>query len=61
MKYENKVISIIDGAIVCYHWTGERYSKINDNVEMILNFPLLGEEKNIPNINTQEKSLLLGE
>lgn len=39
---ENKVISSIDGAIVCYHWTEERYSNLNDNVKMILNYPIIG-------------------
>ena len=43
--YEKKVISAIDGAIVCYHWTEDRYRKYNKNVSMILNFPILSDEE----------------
>lgn len=42
--YEKKIIGKIDGAIVCYHWTEDRYRKLNKNVEMILNFPILIDE-----------------
>lgn len=43
--YEEKVISKIDGAIVCYHWTEERYQRLNSMTRMILNFPILTDEK----------------
>ena len=42
--YEKRVIGAIDAAIVCYHWTEDRYGEINDNVKMILNFPILEDE-----------------
>lgn len=44
--YESKIIKAIDGAIVCYPWTEERYRNLNRNVKMVLNFPIL-KEKNI--------------
>lgn len=48
--YESKVISKIDGAIVCYHWTEDRYKKANKNVKMILNYPIItNEEVRLPN------------
>lgn len=40
-QLEEKVIRKIDGAVVCYHWTYDRYKIINDNVEMILNYPIV--------------------
>lgn len=42
--YEKKVIGAIDAAVVCYHWTEDRYSEINKNVKLILNFPILEDE-----------------
>jgi glycosyltransferase involved in cell wall biosynthesis len=37
--FERYCISTIDGAIVCYHWTYDRYVKINMNSELVFNFP----------------------
>lgn len=45
-KYEKRIIKRIDGAIVCYHWTRDRYLKYNQNVSMIFNFPII--DKNLP-------------
>lgn len=44
-KYEKHVIEKIDGAVACYHWTRDRYQKVNQNVEMILNFPIVSDNK----------------
>lgn len=45
--YEKKVIGAIDAAVVCYHWTEDRYNEINENVKMILNFPILEDENTV--------------
>lgn len=59
--YEKKVISAIDGAIVCYHWTEERYKKLNKNVKMILNFPILiNEEISLPTYGLRKISFAGG-
>lgn len=42
--YEKRIISKVDGAIVCYHWTEERFKKYCKNVRMVLNFPILQKE-----------------
>jgi len=42
-NYENRVISKIDGALVCYHWTEDRYTKINTNTKLLFNFPKLSD------------------
>lgn len=42
--YEKYIMKKIDGAVVCYHWTEERYSKYLDKVKMILNFPVIEDE-----------------
>lgn len=39
--YEKNIISKVDGAIVCYHWTEERFKKYCKNVKMVLNFPII--------------------
>lgn len=49
--FERHVIKNIDGAVVCYHWTEERYKKISKNVSMILNFPILDNTQSLPSIN----------
>lgn len=41
--YELHVVKKLDAAIVCYHWTEERYSKIINNVKLIFNFPIVNE------------------
>jgi glycosyltransferase involved in cell wall biosynthesis len=41
LKYEKSRFRRIDGAIVCYHWTFDRYKNYCKNVKMILNFPIL--------------------
>lgn len=52
--YEKKVVGKIDGAIVCYHWTEERYQKVNNKTSMVLNFPILDDkEYNIGNMNSR--------
>jgi len=52
--YEKKVIGKIDGAIVCYHWTEERYQKVNSKTSMVLNFPILDDkEYNIDNMDSR--------
>lgn len=45
--YEKQIIKRIDGAIVCYHWTYDRYNKLCKNVSMILNFPIIDDTKPI--------------
>lgn len=44
--YEKTVIKKIDAAIVCYHWTKERYDKYLpvQNVELIMNYPKMKNE-----------------
>ncbi|NLK93515.1 MAG: glycosyltransferase family 4 protein [Bacteroidales bacterium] len=42
--YEKHIIKKIDGAVVCYHWTEERYRGYLDKVRMILNFPVVKDE-----------------
>lgn len=39
--YERRTIKLCDGAVVCYHWTAERFSEICRQVQMILNFPIV--------------------
>lgn len=39
--YEKNICKIIDGVIVCYHWTEDRLARYSDNLKMILNYPLI--------------------
>lgn len=39
--YEKRTIKQCNGAVVCYHWTMERFSKICREVAMVLNFPIV--------------------
>lgn len=43
--YEKHALKRIDGAIVCYHWTEERYRRYCRNVQMVLNFPIVHDEQ----------------
>lgn len=42
--YEQYALKQFNGSIVCYHWTEERYRRYCDNVEMVLNFPIVHDE-----------------
>lgn len=53
-QYENKQAKKFDGIFTCYHWTKERLSKVNNNVELVLNFPIINEYEPI---SKQLKSL----
>lgn len=46
--YEKRIIKKLDGAIVCYHWTLDRYKKLCKNVKMILNFPIIDNKLPYP-------------
>ncbi len=46
--YEKYALEKFDGSIVCYHWTEERYRRYVDNVEMVLNFPVVREGQITP-------------
>lgn len=41
---EKRAIKKADGAIVCYHWTYDRYKKWNDNVQLVYNFPIINDQ-----------------
>jgi len=40
-RYELKQCKKFDAVLVCYHWTKDRISKVNKNVELVLNFPII--------------------
>lgn len=40
-KYELHQCSKFDAVLVCYDWTKDRISKVNKNVELVLNFPIV--------------------
>lgn len=40
-RYELNQCKNFDAILVCYHWTKERISKVNKNVELVLNFPII--------------------
>lgn len=42
--YEKAKCKEFDAAIVCYHWTRDRFKKVNKNVELVLNFPIIDRE-----------------
>ena len=52
--YERYIIKKIDAAIVCYHWTLERYLQYlpKQKVCMILNFPIVADE-NLSKVSNQ--------
>lgn len=54
--YEKYVCSKLDAIIVCYHWTEDRMKKINNNVEMILNFPIV-DNNNLPDIDYSSRTV----
>lgn len=45
--YESKVIRMLDGAVVCYHWTKDRYLKYINNVDLVFNYPIYDDEIDI--------------
>lgn len=49
-KYEMAKCKKFDAAVVCYHWTRDRLKKVNHNVKLVLNFPIVhpGEVKRPP-------------
>lgn len=55
--YERSIISKVDAAIVCYHWTEERFSDYCKNVKMVLNFPIIKENENLPNVDFFNRSI----
>ncbi len=55
--YESYVLKKIDGAIVCYHWTRDRYNKYLSNVEMVLNFPIVEENIKLPKLAFDKRAI----
>lgn len=43
--YEMLQAKKFDGILVCYHWTKERLQKVNPNVELVLNFPIVNRDE----------------
>jgi glycosyltransferase involved in cell wall biosynthesis len=41
--YENSIIAKLDGSLVCYHWTRDRYTKNLFNTELLFNFPVISD------------------
>lgn len=58
-KYELSKCKQFDAIFVCYHWTKERLKKVNPNVELVLNFPIVEKnESQIPKtINASSKTI----
>lgn len=44
-QYEMVKCKEFDAAIVCYHWTRDRFKKVNNNVELVLNFPIINRNE----------------
>lgn len=44
-QYEMAKCKEFDAAIVCYHWTRDRFKKVNNNVELVLNFPVINRDE----------------
>lgn len=44
-QYELAKCKQFDAVLVCYHWTKDRISKVNKNVELVLNFPIIERDK----------------
>lgn len=59
-SYEKHVIKNIDGAISCYHWTQDRYSLLNNNTKMILNYPIVDSDKLEPHNSDSRKISFAG-
>jgi len=55
--YEKYIITKLDGTIVCYHWTKERFIKYCKNVKMVLNFPIVDENSSLPHINFDNRAI----
>lgn len=55
--YEMSVVKKLDGAIVCYHWTEERFSKYCNNVMMVLNYPIVDDSFKLPSINFEKRAV----
>lgn len=43
-KYESFQCSKFDAVLVCYHWTKDRLARVNNNVELVLNFPIVDKQ-----------------
>lgn len=59
-SYEKHVIKNIDGAVTCYHWTQARYSELNKNTKMILNYPIVDNDKLEPHNSDSRKISFAG-
>src|SRR5699024_6733247 len=59
-SYEKHVIKNIDGAVTCYHWTQDRYSQLNKNSKMILNYPILVDDQLEPHKSDSRKISFAG-
>ena len=44
-QYEMQQAKKFDGILVCYHWTKDRLKKVNPNVELVLNFPIINRDE----------------
>lgn len=44
-QYELAQAKKFDAVFVCYHWTKDRLSKVNPNVELVLNFPIIDNKE----------------
>ena len=42
--YELAQCKKFDAVLVCYHWTKDRIGKVNKNVELVLNFPIIDKK-----------------
>ena len=55
VAYEKFVCSKLDGIVVCYHWTEERMKKYCEHTMMILNYPIIDNNKAKPSANFNNK------
>ncbi|MDY0276979.1 MAG: glycosyltransferase [Acholeplasma sp.] len=54
--YEKRVIKLLCGAVVCYHWTYDRYKTYIDNVQLVFNYPIINNDK-LPIIDYESKNI----
>lgn len=57
VAYEKYIASKLDGAIVCYHWTEERFKKSCARVKMVLNYPIIDKDLRYPLVNLQRRAI----
>lgn len=57
IAYEEYIVKKLDGAVVCYHWTADRFNKYCENVMMVLNFPIVDDSKNIPQMKFDKRAI----